>query len=307
MVVAITYWFLMRMDIKMHRVLGHLLRIAIVVFGFSILLDGAYSYTFRNSLSRNKRQELLMHKNNKFDILFLGSSRTESHIVDSVFERITNRSILNAGMERATLHDSYAILHSLIKNNNKFNECWIQLDYTHNMSNHSANMFAEIVPFLNDEKLSSHALEIKQTSPYRMPFQLYMQNDKPIGFREFFLRVIKKRPGDDITLRYKPLSASGTGSKGKWPDTLSPNLAIEKMKLLASKHKFELKFYTSPNCPLESNRDTFANQLKEQYAFDNYYAIFDDSLNYFYDCGHLNHEGATAFTKLLANDYLKPK
>lgn len=289
----------------MKKVFSYLVIILILVISSMFLLNEIYSYTFRNGIVRNKRQELLLHKNDNFDILFLGSSRTESHVVDSVFEYITKQKVLNAGMERSTLHDSYAVFYSLLKNNNKFKECWIQLDYTHNMSKHSANMFAEIVPFLNDETLENHAVEIGQISSVRVPFTLFMKNDKPLGFREFFLKVIDKKPKQDFSLQYKPLSGSGTGLKGKWPESMETNIAINKILKLAKVNGIRVQFYTSPNCPKEENRDAFEISLKEKYRFKNYYNIFDDSLHYFYDCGHLNNKGAAAFTNLLAKDHFK--
>ncbi|WP_298952453.1 hypothetical protein [uncultured Nonlabens sp.] len=291
----------------MKKVFSYLAIILTLVISSMFILNEIYSYSFRNGIVRNKRQELLLHKNDKFDILFLGSSRTESHVVDSVFENITNLKVINAGMERSTLHDSYAVFYSLLKNNNKLSECWIQLDYTHNITKHSANMFAEIVPFLNDETLESHAIEIGQISSVRVPFTLFMKNDKPIGFREFFLKVINKKSEQDFSLQFKPLLGCGTGLKGKWPKSMESNIAMNKILKLAKEYGIRVHFYTSPNCPKAENRDDFGFSLKENYRFKNYYDIFDDSLDYFYDCGHLNNKGALAFTKLLAEDFLRNK
>ena len=289
----------------MKKTLIHFIAITLIILIVTFLLEHIYSYTFRNGIPRNKRQELLIHKDDKFDILFLGSSRTESHINDSIFEKITGLKVINAGMERATIHDSFAILHKMLKNNNHFKECWIQLDYTLNIGKHSGNMFAEIVPFLNDDVLKLHALDINQISSYEIPFQLFMKNDKAIGFREFFLKLINKESINDISLKFKPLDGQGTGVKGKWPNKIQPNIGLKKMIDLADKKGVEIHFFSSPNCPEEINRAVFAKKMKKFYKYDDYFEVFDDSLQYFRDCGHLNKKGAIAFTRLLANDYIK--
>lgn len=287
----------------MKKTIFHVVYVITILIISAVVLNEVYAYTFRNGIVRNKRQSLLLLQQSNVDILFLGSSRTESHIVDSIFEQITKVKVLNAGMERATLHDSYVVLYSLIKNGNQFKECWVQLDYTHNIKEHSANMFAEIVPFLNDKVLENHALEINQISSYRVPFQLYMQNDKIIGFREFFLKLINKKPVNDTSLKFKPLYSMGLEKKGEWPTTLKNNIAMDKIIALSIKNNFKIHFFTSPNCPQSENKIPFAKELKKQYKFKDYYSVFDDSLDYFYDCGHLNNHGAASFTRILARDY----
>ena len=70
------------------------------------LLDMLYTQVYSNSFPRNKTQFILsLKQGEKFDYVFLGSSRVENSIVSSEIERQTGKRTLNFGVQGGNLDD----------------------------------------------------------------------------------------------------------------------------------------------------------------------------------------------------------
>lgn len=291
----------------MKRFLIHFSLLVCVLFVTLFSLEFVYNQVFRNGIARNKRQTLLKYSNQNHDIIMLGSSRTESHINDTLFEELTRVDIVNAGIERASLQDAYVVTHRLLKNNVSFKELWIQLDYTYNIARNSRNFFAELIPYQNDTEIYTHLIETGAKNRYEVPFYDYMNNEKAVGFREFFMQLIKKPSKNDISLSSASYNGTGTYTAGEWPNALIPNLGVEKIIELSVEHDFKVIFFTTPNCPKNVMRNSYMELMKAKYEFVDYTRLFDNQLQYYRDCGHLNTSGQEFFTRQLASDYIKSK
>ncbi len=66
-----------------------------------------------------------------------------------------------------------------------------------------------------------------------------------------------------------------------------------------------LEFFTSPYCKEIKNRDFMDKVQLKLRGLHNYFDLFDDKDEYFFNCGHLNEAGAEVFTKTLVKDLLQ--
>jgi hypothetical protein len=121
--------------------------------------------------------------------------------------------------------------------------------------------------------------------------------------REVVLQLIQKPSKVNFTNGFLGIDRVGTAMKGTLPQTVTTtNRGVQIMKEVAPT---SLLFYTAPYCKSASNRDVFMKELQKVYPeVMSYIDLFDSTESYFADCGHLNREGATAFTKQLTADLL---
>lgn len=271
-------------------------------------LDALYSYTFQNGTPRNKIQKILQLKNQHYYYAFLGSSRTENHIDCELIEQLTGKSCINFGVSGGTIGDMLILMTITESKGITFSEVFLQVDYSYNFSGISNNFRASLAPFINNAVVKKELIKNGESFYYYyIPFYRYLKNDKVVGFREFFSTLLNKKPKANLNIGFAPKTGKGLAVSGRFPVKFSDkNEELNALFKLMEKNNAELTCFTAPYCKNIENR-AFMSALKSKVPnLKDYISIFDENPEYFFNCGHLNAEGARAFTKILTEDLLKP-
>jgi hypothetical protein len=282
--------------------------LVIVVIALLYLLELLYSHTYKNGIPRNKVSYVLSMHDKYIDYIFLGSSRVDNNIDASVIASITGKKALNLGIQAAKLDDMYFMLQLLKKQNITAEIVFIQVDYIYNMDGTSEILKSYLMPYIEDDLIASY---IKDRDPdfYKlkyMPFYKYLVYDYKLGFREHFNTFINKKSSIDFENGYDAKYGS-TGSKlqGSLPKTINKiNKTISAINQFAKENNIKVVYFMAPFCFDTENRD-FSQKLKQKIpGLLDYSQLFSED-TYFYNCSHLNNQGAKEFSKKVALDILQ--
>ncbi|MFD1614966.1 hypothetical protein [Gelatiniphilus marinus] len=292
----------------MKEFLGYIFKILIIAFVVMYVFDKVYSYTFQNGAPRNKIQKILQLKNQHYDYAFLGSSRTENHIDCELVEKLTGKSCINLAISGGTIGDMLILMTIAESKGITFNEVFLQVDYSYNGSGISNNFRASLVPYINHKVVKQQLIENGESVFYNyIPFYRYLKYDKVVGFREFFSVLFNKKPKTDLNVGFAPKTGQGLAVSGKLPDKFkAENDELTALFRLMEKRNTKMVCFIAPYCKNIENR-AFMRTLKSRVPdLKDYISVFDDNPEFFFNCGHLNIEGARAFTKIITEDLIQP-
>jgi hypothetical protein len=285
-----------------------ILSILIITLLLMFFLDYTYSYAFKTGQPRSKIQNILQLKNQHYDIAFFGSSRTEQHVDCKLISRLTGKSCINFGISGG-LPGDMLILMKLAKDKNiSFDQVFMQVDYNYNSLGISEYFKANLVPFMNNSIIKEQLLNYNEVFYYRwIPFYRFMIFDKVVGIREAVASFLKLRVNTNINIGFSPNRGIGTEvpEKFSFPESIKDkNYEIAQMQELYKNTKTSIKFFTAPYCKNVRNRESIEKVQEKLPRLHNYIDLFDDKDEYFFNCGHLNENGARIFTKTLVEDLL---
>ncbi len=274
-----------------------------------VVLDGLYTAAYINSSERSKIDYLYNTKDKNYDVVFLGSSRINNHLVPKIFND-NGYKTFNFGITRSRLEESALMLKMMVERNYKIKNLILQVDININTDDHSEAIRSLFMPYLHWSKtIRDHYRTIPEYNQLLyIPFYRYMHYDARIGFREMYYSLIHKRTNALENEGFNPLLSN---QHPLIPADLSKyapkcNKSYEEIKKICLANHINLIAITTPMCMETINRDYF-NHLNEIYPeirrFEN--AVTDDK--YFSTCGHMNKDGATEFTKIVFNTLFKPK
>lgn len=287
----------------MRLFLRYLIIIFLAIFSLSFTLDLIYTSIYKKSSPRNKVQNLLKVSDKHYDIAFYGSSRVERHIDCELITKITGKSCINFGFSGASLGDILILSKIHKRNNISFDKVFVQLDYNYNAIGLTPYFEANLAPHMTDSIVANELSKQKEYFFYRwVPFYRYLKNEKVLGFRELMSSFNTTNSNRNIKIGFSPKFGTGDKVAGRFPNTLnSNNIRLEKFE-----EEFQdiAKFYfTAPYCKRLENRSKI-NELKNKVSsYKNYAASFDKNSDYYFNCGHLNINGAKAFTLMIINDF----
>jgi len=285
--------------------IGKLLLLVVVA---AALLDVVYTCIYLKSSTRNKIEYVISAKPQTYDVIFMGSSRTQNHMVAQLFAD-KGLKAYNYGMSGSRLDETALMLKLMLERHFKIKNIIMDVDLNINSNGSSEGVRALYMPYLpTSAAIRNHYKDLPEYNKLAyIPFYRYIVNDAKIGFREMFFSLVKKKSNALDNLGYFPLRNKGehmTYDVTKY----SPkrNEAYEEIKAICRKNNIHLIAIATPMCQ-ECNSDPYFNQLQsvypEIYNYEN--KVTDDK--YFSSCGHLNVEGATVFTKIVLNDFLNNK
>jgi len=274
-----------------------------------VVLDALYTTAYINSSERSKIDYLYNTKDKNYDVVFLGSSRINNHLVPKIFND-NGYKTFNFGITRSRLEESALMLKMMVERNYKIKNLILQVDININTDDHSEAIRSLFMPYLHWSKtIRDHYRTIPEYNQLLyIPFYRYMHYDARIGFREMYYSLIHKRTNALENEGFNPLVSN---QHPLIPADLSKyapkrNKSYEEIKKICLANHINLIAITTPMCMETINRDYF-NHLNEIYPeirrFEN--AVTDDK--YFSTCGHMNKDGATEFTKIVFNTLFKPK
>lgn len=286
----------------MKKFLLHIFSILALVFLLLFLCDMLYSKIYRDGIPRNKLHYIINLKKERFDAVFLGSSRVANHIDTDLFSKLSNKRAINLGVEGAGLNDNLLQIRLLLSHN-QVKTVFLQIDSNLERTEPSNISTAEAMPFIHNPIVLAHTKKYHPNFDYLyyIPFYRYAINDAKIGFRELFFSFLNKKPGVDPSVGYTPKFGNAIpntplaimGEK----TVLRGNAVLDEIRLLCKQNNTKLVLFITPFCS-KINPDPYIQKMK-RIAPD----LIDLSKGYpdamFYNCGHLNDEGAKKLTKAL--------
>lgn len=274
----------------------------------AVLLDIAYTTVFLKSTQRNKIQHIITSKDKNFDVLFMGSSRTQNHMVAKVFNDKGIKAF-NLGMSGSKLDETTLLLKLLLERDFKIKNIILDVDLNLNSNAYSDGVRAMYMPYLHSSKtIQQHYQKIPDYNKlFYIPFYRYIENDAKIGFREMFFTLVHKKSNSLDNFGYYALKSNGKNMSYDLTD-YSPkrNSAYEEIKVICKKNNIHLIAIATPMCQ-GSDSQTYFNSIKSVYpeVYNYKDKVTDD--NYFSSCGHMNIKGATLFTTIILNDFIQHK
>ena len=274
-----------------------------------VVLDIVYTVVYEQTNDRNKISYLYHSKDKNYDVVFLGSSRMNNHLVPKIFND-NGYKTFNFGVTRSRLEESALMLKLMVERNYKIKNLILQVDLNINTNDHSEAIRSLFMPYLHQSKIiKNHYKTIPEYNKLLyLPFYRYLHYDARIGFREMYYSLVHKKTNALENGGFNPLKSN----RGKMiPADLSKyypkrNIGYEEIKAICKKNNINLIAITTPMCMSTINRDYF-NHIQSVYPeirrFEN--AVTADA--YFSTCGHMNKAGAVEFTKVVFNAFFKPK
>lgn len=283
-------------------------KLLLIIVLSAVVLDVLYTAVYLKSSKRNKIEYVYNSKDKNFDVIFMGSSRTQNHMVAKIFNE-KGISAYNFGMSGSKLDETALLLKLMLERNYKIKNIILDVDLNLNSNSKSNLVKAMYMPYLQcSQTIRNHyKTEEDYNKLVYIPFYRYIENDAMIGFREMFLSIVKKKSNALDNFGYFPLKRNGKNMSYDLSD-YSPkrNFAYEEIKAICKKNNIHLIAIATPMCR-ECSSDEYFNNIKsvypEVYNYEN--KVTDDK--YFSSCGHMNVEGATLFTTIILNDFIQHK
>lgn len=283
-------------------------KLLLIIVLSAVVLDVLYTAVYLKSSKRNKIEYVYNSKDKNFDVIFMGSSRTQNHMVAKIFNE-KGISAYNFGMSGSKLDETALLLKLMLERNYKIKNIILDVDLNLNSNSKSNLVKAMYMPYLQcSQTIRNHyKTEEDYNKLVYIPFYRYIENDAMIGFREMFLSIVKKKSNALDNFGYFPLKRNGKNMSYDLSD-YSPkrNFAYEEIKAICKKNNIHLIAIATPMCR-ECPSDEYFNNIKsvypEVYNYEN--KVTDDT--YFSSCGHMNVEGATLFTTIILNDFIQHK
>ena len=275
----------------------HVLKIILVLILCAYTLDFCFTYVYKNTSPQNKAQYINSLKNQKFDYIFIGSSRVENSVIAEEIEKQTNKKTINLGVQGATTKDLVFVTNLLKNLNVDYNKVFFQLDYKINDRNEFSKKFqTELFPFLGtNEIIDSYVFNNckDKTAIKYMPFYKYNVASHNLGLRNIILTVFNFKLKINENNGYIPLYGSGKMNTELLPKFNAKNQYLD--KLITTKNAV---FFS---CPLYSsiNINNYFYDLKRTLPALNDFSNSIKKKEFFKDSYHLNNNGSVAFTNIL--------
>jgi len=287
----------------MKQFIKYIILISTLTIALQYLCDFMYTQVYLNSTPRNKLQYILNTKNKSFDIVFMGSSRVANHVDTKLFDSLSNKKTINLGVEGAGLNDNLLQLKLLIANNTISN-VFLQIDSNYEYDSPSNIAISEAMPFLNyNSIINSHIKKYFSNSKKLeyLPFYRYAINDPKIGFRELCFSIANKKPRTNPSIGFTPKFGNTLPlNESSLPKTIKlKNIILDEITDICRKNKIQLTLYISPYCSKTKKMKYIEKLITKVPNLIDLSKGYDDKL--FFNCGHLNNQGAKIFTTNLHN------
>lgn len=285
----------------------YILKIVLILVIGLVLMDFIYTKVYENSIERNKIQQVINGDKNNFDVVVLGSSRANNHIVTSEFSK-KNIQAFNYGMSGSSLEESALLLQLMIEKKWNIKNVLLEVDLNVNSESYSDGTRALYMPYLRNKTISNYYKSSENFNTlYYIPFYRYVVYEAKIGVRELFFSIIKRKSNALQNGGFYPLTNQGKNMSydlSKYAPKANKN--YQKIKDLCRTHKIKLIAITTPMCANTVNMDYFQALKKRYPEIHNFEDVVTDDI-YFSSCGHLNVDGAKIFTQHIIATFKESK
>jgi hypothetical protein len=290
----------------MKKFLLFTLKILILTIVIAVVLDFIYTAVYLQSSNRAKVDHIYNSKNEKYDVVILGSSRANNHFVAQMFEDKGLRAF-NYGMSGGHLFEASLLLKLMIERDYKIKNVILEADLNLSNDHQAEGISAKFLPYLhNSEAIKNH---FKQEDDflelYYIPFYRYIKFGTVIGVREMFFNGIHKRTSHLDNLGYYPLGKKKNANMKNNLLDLKPlrhNQYYEEIKQICKDHKIKFIAVMTPMCENTKGINYFDKVQKLYPEIHNYENVVIED-RYFSSCGHMNDTGARLFTARILKDF----
>ncbi len=241
-------------------------KILLIALLTALVLDIAYTAVYVKSTQRNKIEYILTSKDKNFDVLFMGSSRTQNHMVAKVFND-NGIKAFNMGMSGSKLDETALQLKLMLEQGYKIKNIILDVDLNLNSNSTSDGVRAIYMPYLHtSETIQRHYQKLPEYDKlFYIPFYRYIENDARIGFREMFFSVVHKESNALHNDGFMALRRNGHDMRYDLSD-YSPkrNKAYEEIRYLCQKNTINLIAIATPMCQ-GSDSDGYFNKINAIY------------------------------------------
>ncbi len=283
-------------------------KICLIFLLVAVSLDFLYTAVYLQPNNRRKVSYLYTSPPKKMDVVILGSSRAENHLISKMFEE-KGLTTFNFGMQGSRFFESDLILKLLLEKKNSIKNVIVEVDLNlrSELNKYSESNSLKFMPYLYDSESIQN--QFKNLSEYKfeyyVPFYRYMKYETKIGFREVFLTVLGKRGNEIDNEGFRALSGNAKKMKANLSKSVPcRNIYYEDIKELCKKNNINLIAIMTPMCENTKGIDYFEKVKKIYPEIHNYENVVKED-KYFYSCGHMNGEGAKKFTATILKDFFE--
>ncbi|MCV9927464.1 hypothetical protein OIU83_07360 [Flavobacterium sp. LS1R49] len=290
----------------MKRFLIYLSKILVLLVLVSVLLDGFYTYAFFQAKNRGKAEAVFNSVQQKYDVVFLGSSRANNHFVAQLFQDKGIKSF-NYGMSGGHLFEASLMLKLMIKRKYVIKNIILEADLNLSSDDESEAVAAMFLPFIHNSEIIKKHFEYKEdfNELYYIPFYRYLKFGSSIGFREMFFSAIDKKTNAMDNLGFYPLVKHKNANMKNNIANLNPlphNKYYEEIKNICKANNINFIAVMTPMCENVVGMNYFDKVKKAYPEIYNYENVVADD-KYFSSCGHLNDAGAKMLTARILKDF----
>ena len=279
-------------------------KILLVLLLSAFALDFIYTSVFVQSETRNKVENVINSKPQKYDVIILGTSRANNHFVSEMFEK-EGLKTFNYGMSGSHLFETSLLLKLMVERGWNIKNVIVETDLNLSNEKRDDGTFGRFTPFMHQSKtITEHFKnETDFTELYYVPFYRYIQFDSKIGFRAWYKTLIDEPTNSLANKGYYPLGFNPKANMKNNIESLVPlrNRYFEEIKQICKANHINLIAVTTPMCSNVKGMDYF-KKVKALYPEIKEYEDVVEGDEYFSSCGHLNDKGARLYTKVLLKE-----
>jgi hypothetical protein len=282
-------------------------KIFLVLVLSAFVLDYLYTIVFEQSKYRNKVENVINSKEEKFDVIILGTSRANNHFVSELFEKEGYKTF-NYGMSGSHLFETSLMLKLMIERKWEIKNIIIETDLNLSNVKRDDGNFARFMPFMHEsDVITSHFKnESDFFSLYYIPFYRYIQFDEKVGFRAWCKTLVNESTNTLANDGYYPLGYNPKANMKNNIESLVPlrNRYFEEIKQICNANNINLIAVTTPMCSNVKGMEYF-KKVKALYPEIKEYEHVVEGDQYFSSCGHLNDKGARLYSTKIIEDLFK--
>lgn len=290
----------------MKQFLLYTLKIGVLTIAIAVVLDFGYTKVFLQSSNRGKIEKVFNSKDEKYDVVILGSSRANNHFVAPMFEDKGLRTF-NYGMSGGHLFEASLLLKLMIERNYQIKNVILEADLNLSNDHQAEGISAKFLPFLHESKTikTHYEKESDFMELYYIPFYRYVKYDAKIGVREVW-DTSKNKPTSLLDNKgYYPLGKKPNANMKNNIANLNPlpkNQYYYEIKQLCAQKGINFIAIMTPMCENTKGINYFDKVKKRYPEIHNYEKVVSED-RYFSSCGHLNDAGARLFTARILKDF----
>ena len=279
-------------------------KISLVLLLSAFALDFIYTSVFVQSETRNKVENVINSKPQKYDVIILGTSRANNHFVSEMFEK-EGLKTFNYGMSGAHLFETSLLLKLMIERGWEIKNIIVETDLNLSNEKRDDGTFGRFMPFMHKSKIITEHFKNEPdfTELYYVPFYRYIQFDEKVGFRAWYKTLIDEPTNSLANNGYYPLGFNPKANMKNNIESLVPlrNRYFEEIKQICKANHINLIAVTTPMCSNVKGMDYF-KKVKALYPEIKEYEHVVAGDEYFSSCGHLNDKGARLYTAKIVED-----
>ena len=290
--------------------------IRIFVFIFSIVIIDFFIGHGLSYLFKNQKKGIYYRVNygvykSDADVFIFGSSNANHHIVPSIIEQETGCTAYNMGRDGMDILYHYSMFKGVLVRHKpkKVILCLSPLEFS-NIDNY--DRLANIIPYISlDDSIKKIVYLKSRYEKYKLISKIYPYNSTILNLINGFITNSNKKTDGYVPIYGTHITKKTKSVVFKSDSTFNIHRiqAFENFILLARENNIEVFIIMSPWYKVENPNTKSIERIrkiteKHSIPFFNYtlHPNYSGKPEKFFDEGHLNHENAVDFTKIIVSN-----